>query len=110
MASNSKVSPRNADSLFDVAIVGGAVAGAALARGLQRSQLRIALLSRDAPPEPETAGFEARVYAISPANAGFLRELDAWQFLPAERLTPVRAMRVFGDAPAAEINFDAYRG
>ncbi|HTL25578.1 MAG TPA: UbiH/UbiF family hydroxylase, partial [Burkholderiales bacterium] len=55
------------------------------------------------------AGFDSRVYAISPANAAFLAELGAWQQMPAERVTPVHAMRIFGDDGRSKIEFDAYR-
>jgi len=53
------------------------------------------------------AGFDARVYALSPANAAFLRDLGVWQALPAERLCPVRAMRIYGD-DGSQLELDAY--
>ncbi len=52
---------------------------------------------------------DARVYALSPANVAFLRDIRAWDALPPERLTPVHAMRIFGDREGARIDFDAYR-
>jgi ubiquinone biosynthesis UbiH/UbiF/VisC/COQ6 family hydroxylase len=94
---------------FDVIVVGGGPVGLALARALRGA--RVAVVSRDAPP-PAPGGdgaFDARVYAVSPGNAAFLRELKAWQALPSERVTPVVGMRVFGDRRGAQIEFDAYR-
>ena len=41
--------------------------------------------------------WDARVYAISPGSAAFLRALGAWQALPSERIAPVESMRVEGD-------------
>jgi len=93
---------------FEVAVVGGGMVGAALARALEGASL--ALVGAQ-PPAPERAGerFDARVYALSPGNAAFLERLGAWALIPAERLTPVHAMRVTGDDGASLIEFDAYR-
>jgi ubiquinone biosynthesis UbiH/UbiF/VisC/COQ6 family hydroxylase len=67
----------------------------------------VALLAyeRRVPQAPAPGSFDARVYAISPGNMSFLRELES---LPEERLTPVHAMRVYGDGDS-HIEFDAYR-
>lgn len=68
-----------------------------------------AVVARAAAAAPAEGEFDSRVYALSPGNAAFLQSLRAWQLLPPQRVTPVRAMRVFGDRPGAEIAFDAYR-
>jgi 2-octaprenylphenol hydroxylase len=72
---------------------------------------RVAVVAREPLPAARAGdeGFDARVYAISPGNGAFLRELKAWQALPPGRVTPVVAMRVFGDRPGSEIVLDAYR-
>jgi ubiquinone biosynthesis UbiH/UbiF/VisC/COQ6 family hydroxylase len=70
--------------------------------------LSVALVARGRPAHAAGAGFDARVYALTPGNAAFLREIGAWQALPAERLTPVHAMRVCGD-DGSVLEFDAYR-
>jgi ubiquinone biosynthesis UbiH/UbiF/VisC/COQ6 family hydroxylase len=91
----------------DVAIVGGGLVGAALACALRG--LSVALLSpgraQGARPKGE---FDPRVYAITPGNAAFLSALGVWQQLPAERVTPVHAMRVHGDDRTSLLEFDAY--
>jgi ubiquinone biosynthesis UbiH/UbiF/VisC/COQ6 family hydroxylase len=61
-----------------------------------------------APKLPALKGFDPRVYALSPGNVGFLRALGVWAALPAERLTPVHAMRIYGDDGRAQLAFDAY--
>jgi ubiquinone biosynthesis UbiH/UbiF/VisC/COQ6 family hydroxylase len=92
----------------DIAIAGGGMIGAALARAL--AGMRVALVSREPRPlSPADTGFDARVYALSPGNAAFLTRLGAWSAIPARSLTPVHAMRVYGDDGAACIEFDAYR-
>ncbi len=82
------------------------LAAACAARGLS-----VALVTneRRAPAAARSGAFDARVYALSPGNVSFLQDMRAWQALPEDRLTPVHAMRVFGDRAGAEISFDAYR-
>jgi ubiquinone biosynthesis UbiH/UbiF/VisC/COQ6 family hydroxylase len=89
--------------------VGGGPVGACLARAARG--LRVALVSheRRLPRGARDGPFDARVYALSPGNVAFLREISAWDALPAERLNPVHAMRIFGDDGASSIEFDAYR-
>lgn len=90
---------------FDVAIVGGGLAGLSLACALRDTRLRIALIESRAPARP--AGWDARVYAISPANADFLQRIGAWKHLDAERIAPIHAMQIHGDA-GARLDFSAY--
>ncbi len=94
--------------MFDVAIAGGALVGAALARGLRGA--RVALIAPEQPaPAPAPAGFDSRVYAISPGNAAFLAQLGVWNAIAPARRTPVHAMRVYGDDGESLLEFDAYR-
>mgnify|MGYP000582285519 CR=1 FL=1 len=96
---------------FDVLIVGAGLVGASLALALTRRDpdLRVALVDA-APPARQAEGddWDSRIYALSPASVGFLGELGAWQAIDAQRLSPVLAMRVFGDAAGARIDFSAY--
>lgn len=89
----------------DLAIVGAGLAGLALARALRGLSVTLVASGRSAAPQ----GLDSRVYAITPGNAAFLAELHVWQALAPERVTPVRAMRVFGDDGASVLEFDAYR-
>ncbi|MEX2239132.1 MAG: UbiH/UbiF family hydroxylase [Burkholderiales bacterium] len=92
----------------DLAIVGAGLAGAALARAVRGLTVAVAADEAAAPAAP-AQGFDARVYAITPGNAAFLASLGAWQRLAPERVTPVHAMRVFGDDGRSRLEFDAYR-
>jgi ubiquinone biosynthesis UbiH/UbiF/VisC/COQ6 family hydroxylase len=106
---------RQAEGRFDVAIAGGGLVGAALARAL--TGMRVALVCREDRPQRTAqgdaaranGGFDARVYALSPGNAAFLARLGAWDAIPDARKTPVHAMRVYGDDGNSLIEFDAYR-
>lgn len=106
----------SADGGFEVAIAGGALVGLALARALRGA--RVALISPERGSGPASdaisdsrvnEGFDARVYAISPGNAGFLSRLGAWSAIPEARRTPVHVMRVYGDDGESLVEFDAYR-
>ena len=52
-----------------------------------------------APPAP--AGFDQRIYAISPASVAWLTDLKLWQAVDAARVAPVYDMYIQGDAPDA---------
>lgn len=90
---------------FDIVIVGGGLAGLALAAGLRRSTFSVALVEGKPPVAPE--GWDARIYAISPANARFLDEIGIWPHLERGRMEPVRTMEVFGDG-GGRLEFSAY--
>lgn len=89
----------------DVIIVGGGLAGTALAVALRKASLSVALLEGRAPVRPE--GWDARIYAISPANAGFLSEIGVWPHLDVQRMQGVERMDISGDADGA-LQFSAY--
>lgn len=94
---------------YDVIIVGAGPVGNACAVALQSSNLRVAVLDRDsgtaAPPRTD---WDARVYAISPASAGFLDRLGIWKRLDAARMGKFLEIEVFGDDGVSSIHFDAY--
>jgi ubiquinone biosynthesis UbiH/UbiF/VisC/COQ6 family hydroxylase len=90
---------------FDVVIVGGGLAGLGLAVALRTSRLSVAVVEGRAPLRP--AGWDARIYAISPANRDFLEGIGVWPHLDAARLCQVEAMEVFGDR-GGKLEFSAY--
>lgn len=90
---------------FDLIIVGGGLAGASLALALRETRLRIALVESQPPRRPE--GWDARIYAISPANASFLELIGAWRHLDGDRMAPIRAMEIHGDGNG-RLDFSAF--
>jgi 2-octaprenylphenol hydroxylase len=101
---------------FDIAIVGGGLAGACAAALLARhaglAPERIALLSGELPPMRLPASPpEVRVVALSRASEHVLRAAAAWPFLDAARLCAYERVRVWHEssAPGAEgaLTFDA---
>ena len=93
---------------YDIVIVGGGLVGASLALALgQADRFRVALLE----PRParlegldQPDDWDARVYAVSPANQRFLASMDAWPDM--SRMAAVSKMDVRGDA-GGRIEFDA---
>jgi 2-octaprenylphenol hydroxylase len=101
---------------FDVVVIGGGIAGAALARALSRSDMKIALveanpLSTDTLVKPDQAAapadFDPRVSAITPASQALLDRLGAWQLLLGTRLCPYQSMEVWDADGTGRIDFDA---
>ena len=94
---------------FDVVIVGGGLVGASLALALDTAEVSVAIVEPQAPkPLPADDSWDVRVYAVSPGSAAFLETCGAWSRLPAERVSQVEAMRVYGDEVTARLDFSAY--
>jgi ubiquinone biosynthesis UbiH/UbiF/VisC/COQ6 family hydroxylase len=90
---------------FDIVIVGGGLAGLALATALRKTAYSIAVIEGRPPTQPE--GWDARIYAISPGNARFLEGSGIWGHLDAARMQAVETMEIFGDA-GGHMRFSAY--
>lgn len=80
---------------FDVLVVGGGLVGGSAALALARAGWRVALLERGScAVKAQVEDWDARIFAISPANAAWLASLGAWS---SERIAPVVGMDIFGD-------------
>ena len=90
-------------------IVGGGPVGLACGLSMHHARLAnvdISVIERTIfklPTDENNALFDHRVYALSPASMAFLEKIGVWQYLPIQRVTPIAAMRVYGDG--ADINF-----
>lgn len=80
----------------DAIIVGGGLVGAASALALARARRRVVLIEGRLPDfSALEQGWDARIYAVSPANRAFLERLNAWP--DGHRLGTISAMDVCGD-------------
>jgi 2-octaprenylphenol hydroxylase len=98
---------------FDIAIVGGGLAGAALACALGDSGLHVALLESNplSPGVPMLSegleGFDLRVCALTEASRAWLEQLGVWPAVLAYRACPYRHMTVWDAEGVGRIDFDA---
>jgi ubiquinone biosynthesis UbiH/UbiF/VisC/COQ6 family hydroxylase len=94
---------------FDVIVSGAGIVGAAFALGLARANVRVAVIEPQPPRAPASeSAWDTRVYTVSPGNAEWLATLQAWQRMPAERLTRVETMQIYGDRAPGRLEFSAY--
>ena len=104
--------PGMASPAMDVLIVGAGIVGAALARSLGGSGLRIGLVEAKpidtALPAPlaTVSGFDARVSALNPASRALLETLGAWDGIAASACA-YRRMSVWEAEGTGSIEFDA---
>ena len=93
---------------YDIVIVGAALVGASAAVTLAKQGFKVALVDRKSPLVAlANAEWDSRIYAISPGNADWLKDLGVWQRMDAERITPIAEMQIWGDAIAEALNFNA---
>ena len=89
---------------YDVCIRGAGIVGRTLALQLAGLRLKVALLDAQDSHPTAPAHSDVRAYALSPASRALLEGVRCW---PDEiHATPVRAMRVQGDADG-QVEFDA---
>jgi 2-octaprenylphenol hydroxylase len=105
--------PDSRRSDVDVAIVGGGIAGLALAAALGDSGLRIAVIEARALPALESdrgdavTDFDTRVSALTGRSIAFLKELGVWPAICAQRQCPYAHMTVWDAEGTGRIEFDA---
>ena len=93
----------------DIAIIGGGLAGSAMAAALIDSKYSVTLLdARPFPDSPDlTARHQPRVSALTPGTVRLLKSLGAWSKIPASRTSPYTQMHVRETDGTGEINFSA---
>ena len=92
---------------YDVVVVGAALVGTSAALALAKQGLTVALVDRKSPlVELANGEWDSRIYAISPGNADWLKDLGVWQRINAKRITPIDAMQVWGDENTEPLNFN----
>ncbi len=91
----------------DIAIVGGGMAGSALACALAESPWRVALIEGQLPRAfVRDDFFDPRVVALSAASQRFLDQLGVWKTMRAQRLSPFEHMQVWDAEGTAQVTFD----
>jgi len=101
--------------VYDIAIVGGGMVGAALALSLKQSPFRIALIDAGSAgrqcfqpdAQIDVAKFAPRVSALTPQTHAFLDELGVWGELLASGVQAYTHMEVWDGPGVGKIQFDA---
>jgi 2-octaprenylphenol hydroxylase len=107
----------SAQADFDVIIVGGGIAGTALALALAKTSLRIALLEAGSPVNEvvnqiddaasvDVYAFDTRVSALTEKSRQFFEQLGAWSLMCQQRVSAYKKMTVWDADGTAEMNFD----
>ncbi|GAM86027.1 hypothetical protein ANO11243_040370 [Dothideomycetidae sp. 11243] len=101
--------------IYDVVCVGGGPAGLALTTALRAnertSRLKIALidgqdLHAGRAQFAAIKGYANRCSSLTPASAGFLDKIGAWQHVDQTRVQPYSHMKVWDGVSGSSINFD----
>ncbi len=94
--------------VFDIVIVGGGMAGGALACALADADYKIAIIDNQTPqPFSIDDFFDPRVVALSMASREFLSALGVWEIIAAQRISAFEHMQVWDGDGTAQISFDA---
>ncbi len=92
----------------DIAVIGGGITGLAMASALHQHGFAVQLIERaDRAPRHDPAGYDPRVYALSPATAGFLQDLNVWEAICVTRAAPMPRMQVWDRSLATGLHFSA---
>jgi len=93
---------------LDAIVVGGGAIGAALALGLARDGLDVALVEARAPkPWRASDDIDLRVVALAADARALIEDLGVWPAIAGARIGPYRRMRVWDAQAPGELAFDA---
>ncbi len=93
---------------FDIVIVGGGMAGCALACALADTHYQIAIIeNQESVTFSKDNFFDARVVALSMASRHFLQAMQVWELIAVQRLSPFDRMQVWDAEGTAQVHFDA---
>lgn len=94
---------------YEVAVIGGGLAGLVAAAALGRERIRVAIVEarpQACVPHPER-DFDVRVSTVSPVSRRILHNLGVWPRVPVARRQSFESMRVWDRAGFGEVCFDA---
>jgi ubiquinone biosynthesis UbiH/UbiF/VisC/COQ6 family hydroxylase len=89
----------------DIAVIGAGPSGLAFARGLAGSGLHVVLVERAPEATLAEPGFDGREIALTHRSQAIMRELDAWDRIPAEEMSPLGEAKVMDGASPFALTF-----
>ena len=90
--------PSGTQRHFDILIVGAGPAGLSLAQALRPLSLRVALVEQAPRASLAAPAFDGREIALTQHSVGLMKQLDMWDRLPADDVSPLRDARVMDGA------------
>lgn len=91
---------------YDIVIVGSGPAGLAFARSLARSGLSLALVERQEAGALAAPAYDGREIALTRRSIDILSDLGAWEHLPTEEISSLRAAHVLNGGSPRALVFD----
>ncbi|RMX21757.1 FAD-dependent oxidoreductase [Legionella jordanis] len=91
---------------FDVVVVGGGIVGLTAALAMAKRDFTVAVIDGTS-LIIDSNRFDPRVYAINLASQELFEQLNVWQQIKQERLSPYHRMHVWDAANRAHIDFDS---
>jgi len=101
-----KQSTNHQQTDYDIIIVGGGMVGLSVAAGLAENY-KIALVDSSELSSVIPKKIGIRVSAITRGSENWLKQLNAWQQIPEERLSSYRQMKVWDAQGKGELSFSA---
>lgn len=95
---------------FDIIVVGAGPVGLAFAASLARSRLKVAVVERQSLDSLANPAFDGREIALTHASVRILRELGAWDAIPASDKSPLHGARVLNGSSPFALCFDTPSG
>jgi 2-octaprenyl-3-methyl-6-methoxy-1,4-benzoquinol hydroxylase len=92
---------------LDAVVVGAGIVGSALALGLKRRGLDVAVVESTPAATWRAEAPDLRVYAIAPDSEALLAALGVWPAVRAARAQPYAAMQVWDAGGGVPLRFDA---
>lgn len=96
-----------AQTEFDVIIVGGGLVGASLACALADTTLRIAIVEAQPFTNRGHPGFDARTVALSYGSREIFSAMGTWKAIEAQGVTPIRRIHVSDRGHIGSAHLDA---
>ncbi|MER8614444.1 5-demethoxyubiquinol-8 5-hydroxylase UbiM [Mesorhizobium sp. M1216] len=94
----------------DVIVVGAGLVGLSFAASLAQSRLKVAVVERQSLESLANPAFDGREIALTHASVRILRELGAWDAIPASDKSPLQGARVLNGSSPFALSFDSPSG
>ncbi|CAH2398222.1 5-demethoxyubiquinol-8 5-hydroxylase UbiM [Mesorhizobium escarrei] len=99
-----------AEDRFDIVVVGAGPVGLSFAASLAQSQLKVAVVEQNSIDTLANPPFDGREIALTHASIRILREIGAWDAIPASDKSPLHGARVLNGSSPFALRFDPPSG